>query len=46
MHEVPKSDVIITNPTHIAVAMKYDATIDEAPVVVAKGEGYISMKIK
>ncbi|HHV97743.1 MAG TPA: flagellar biosynthesis protein FlhB [Clostridiaceae bacterium] len=46
MHEVPKADVIITNPTHIAVAMKYDATIDEAPVVVAKGEGYIAMKIK
>ena len=46
MHEVPKADVIITNPTHIAVAMKYDASLHDAPVVVAKGEGYLAMKIK
>jgi len=46
MHEVPKADVIITNPTHIAVAMKYDANLNDAPVVIAKGEGYLAMKIK
>jgi len=46
MHEVPSADVIITNPTHVAVAMKYDANISEAPVLLAKGEGYIALKIK
>ena len=46
MHDVPKADVIITNPTHIAVAMKYDENISDAPVLIAKGEGHIALKIK
>jgi flagellar biosynthetic protein FlhB len=44
--EVPKADVIITNPTHIAVALKYDASYMNAPVLVAKGEGTMAQKIK
>jgi flagellar biosynthesis protein FlhB len=45
MQEVPKADVIITNPTHFAVALKYDADM-AAPIVVAKGQDYIAQKIK
>jgi len=45
MTQVPKADVIITNPTHIAVALKYDANLP-APQVVAKGAGAIAEKIK
>ncbi|ACL70419.1 flagellar biosynthesis protein FlhB [Halothermothrix orenii] len=41
-----EADVVITNPTHIAVALKYDINSMEAPVVVAKGEGFIAKKIK
>src|SRR5690625_2786899 len=37
MEEVPKADVVITNPTHYAIAIKYDETIARAPIVVAKG---------
>lgn len=40
------ADLVITNPTHIAVALKYKMETMEAPVVVAKGEGYIAAKIK
>ena len=36
MEEVPKSDVVITNPTHYAVAIRYDMDVDRAPKVVAK----------
>ncbi len=36
MQDVPKADVVITNPTHFAVAVKYDANENSAPVVVAK----------
>lgn len=36
MQDVPKADVVITNPTHIAVAIRYDAEIENAPTVVAK----------
>ncbi len=46
MKSVPEADVVITNPTHIAVAIKYDNTVDEAPKVLAKGEDYLAGKIK
>ena len=46
MQDVPKADVVITNPTHLAIALKYDAEVSEAPVVVAKGEDYVALKIK
>jgi flagellar biosynthesis protein FlhB len=44
--EVPKADVIITNPTHFAVAIRYDVTTMEAPQVIAKGQDHIALKIK
>lgn len=46
MQDVPKADVVITNPTHLAVALKYDSDSGRAPVVVAKGEDYLAQKIK
>ncbi len=46
MAEVPKADVVITNPTHFAVALKYDSKEMAAPIVVAKGQGLIAQKIK
>ena len=46
MQDVPDADVVLTNPTHIAVALKYDPTGMNAPVVVAKGERLIAEKIK
>jgi flagellar biosynthetic protein FlhB len=46
MQDVPKADVVITNPTHFAVALKYDAEVSGAPVVLAKGEDYLAQKIK
>ena len=46
MQEVPSADVVITNPTHFAVALKYDEENMDAPVVVAKGVDYIALKIK
>lgn len=46
MQDVPKADVIITNPTHLAVAIKYDADEAKAPVVLAKGEDYLALKIR
>lgn len=46
MAEVPKADVVITNPTHFAVVLKYDATTMEAPVVVAKGQDFTALKIR
>lgn len=46
MQAVPKADVVITNPTHYAVALKYDSQTMAAPTVVAKGEGFIAAKIK
>jgi flagellar biosynthetic protein FlhB len=46
MQEVPKADVVITNPTHFAVALKYEAGKMEAPTVIAKGTDYIALKIK
>jgi flagellar biosynthetic protein FlhB len=46
MHEVPKADVIVTNPTHLAVALKYEPGTMDAPKVVAKGADLIAQKIK
>ena len=46
MANVPKADVIITNPTHFAVAVVYDQVAMQAPTVVAKGKGHIAEKIK
>jgi len=46
MQEVPKSDVVITNPVKIAVAIRYDGKSMYAPKVVAKGYGYIASRIK
>ena len=46
LSEVPKADVVITNPTHYAVAIVYDAEKAPAPVVVAKGQDYIAQRIK
>lgn len=46
MKSVPEADVIITNPTHIAVALKYDRQKSSAPVVVAKGARKVAERIK
>ena len=46
MQDVPKADVVITNPTHFAVAIKYDPERSAAPIVVAKGEDFLAQKIK
>ena len=46
MQDVPKADVVITNPTHYAVALKYEIENDSAPKVVAKGVDSLAQKIK
>ncbi|MBO1003791.1 flagellar biosynthesis protein FlhB [Pseudogracilibacillus auburnensis] len=46
MAEVPKADVVITNPTHYAIAIKYDESVTSAPYVVAKGTDQTAQKIK
>ncbi len=46
MAEVPKADVVITNPTHFAVALKYDSDVADAPYVLAKGQDLVALKIK
>ena len=46
MQQVPKADVIITNPTHFAVAIQYDPEKDSAPIVIAKGQDYVALRIK
>ncbi len=46
MSEVPKADVVITNPTHYAVAIRYDKEKEDAPRVVAKGVDNLALKIK
>ena len=43
---VPEASVVLTNPTHIAVALKYDRQSMAAPVVVAKGTGALAMRIR
>ena len=46
MQDVPKADVVVTNPTHIAVALRYNAQEAPAPVVLAKGADHLAEKIK
>ena len=46
MAEVPSADVVITNPTHISVAIRYDSGKMAAPIIVAKGADHIAMKIR
>lgn len=45
MQSVPEADVVIRNPTHFAVALKYDSDNANAPVVIAKGQDFIALKI-
>lgn len=45
MAAVPRADVIVTNPSHLAVALKYEAAHMLAPQVVAKGQGFVALKI-
>ncbi|WP_147198457.1 flagellar biosynthesis protein FlhB [Pantoea sp. MBD-2R] len=46
MADVPKADVIVTNPTHFSVALKYDERKMSAPKVVAKGAGEVALRIR
>jgi len=46
MEAVPEADVVITNPVHLAVALKFDAAKMIAPTIVAKGSGYVAERIK
>lgn len=46
MQRLPEADVVITNPTHYAVAVKYDSEKYDAPMVLAKGEDFLAQKIK
>jgi len=46
MKEVPEADAVITNPTHIAIAIKYEYETMDAPYVVAKGERQVALKIR
>ncbi len=46
MQNMKKANVVVTNPTHYAVALKYDRNEDSAPVVLAKGQDYLALKIK
>lgn len=46
MAEVPSADVVVTNPEHFSVALRYNSSTDRAPVVVAKGTDHIAMKIR
>lgn len=46
MQDVPKADVVITNPTHLAIAIRYNAQEAPAPLVLAKGAGEVAQRIK
>ncbi|WP_223700220.1 flagellar biosynthesis protein FlhB [Sutcliffiella deserti] len=46
MQDIPQADVIITNPTHYAIALKYDEKKRDAPYVLAKGVDFVALKIK
>ncbi|MCP3889951.1 MAG: flagellar biosynthesis protein FlhB [Desulfobulbaceae bacterium] len=46
MADVPQADVIVTNPTHISVAIKYNSEEMDAPIIIAKGADLIAMKIR
>jgi flagellar biosynthetic protein FlhB len=43
---VPTADVVVTNPTHYAIALKYDRETMTAPIVVAKGQGHVALRIR
>lgn len=43
---VPKADVVVTNPTHYAVALQYDRKTMSAPIVLAKGKGFLALRIR
>jgi len=46
MEAVPEADVVITNPTHLAIAIKFNAEEMIAPLVLAKGAGHVALRIK
>jgi flagellar biosynthetic protein FlhB len=46
MQALPKADVVITNPTHYAIALMYDESESPAPIVIAKGKDFLAQKIK
>mgnify|MGYP000016317117 CR=1 FL=1 len=46
MQAVPHADVVVTNPTHFAVALSYSMKPGEAPKVVAKGRGFVALRIR
>lgn len=46
MAEVPKADVIVTNPTHLSIALRYDRKTMEAPQIVAKGAEHMALRIR
>jgi len=46
MQSVPEADVVITNPTHFAVALKYDDEVSKAPMLIAKGADHMARKIR
>jgi flagellar biosynthesis protein FlhB len=46
IQDLPKADVLITNPTHYAIALKYDQETMEAPMVIAMGKDHLALKIK
>ncbi|MGF1758357.1 flagellar biosynthesis protein FlhB [Photobacterium sagamiensis] len=46
MADVPTADVVITNPEHFSVALRYDPDLDKAPVVIAKGTDHMALKIR
>ena len=45
MQSVPQADVVVRNPTHFAVALRYDPDRNSAPVVLAKGQDYLALRI-
>ena len=46
MQNIPNADVIITNPTHYAVALRYDKEKEDAPIVLAKGVDFLALQIR
>ena len=46
LQEVPKANIVLVNPTHVAVALRYETKLMEAPVVVAKGADHLAEKIR
>ena len=46
MSRIPEADVVITNPTHYAVVLKYEEAVSSAPIVVAKGQDYVALRIR